>query len=110
MLFGDTSLMSKRFTISMGGCVAIFLLLNAVRPLTGPAAMVGVSGWRTTGAPFPVKVESLQYATAGPVVTVIKDQPWIWASNVGFWLLLSYGFSRWVDRRGAAWWRGSPNQ
>ena len=102
--------MSKKFTISMGVCVASFLLLNAVRPLTGPAARVGVSGWRTTGAPFPVRVESLQYTTAGPVVTVIKDQPWIWTSNVGFWLLLSYGFSRWVDRRGAAWWRGSPSQ
>jgi hypothetical protein len=101
LLFGDTNLMSKRFTISMGVCVAIFILLNAVRLLTGLAASVGVSGWRTTGAPFPVNVESFQCPTAGPVVTVIKDQSWIWASNVGFWLLLSYGFSRWVDRKGA---------
>ena len=100
--------MSKKFTITMAVCVAIFLLLNVLRPLAGPPARVGISGGRTTGAPFPVKVESVQYTAAGPIVKVIKNQPWVWAANVGVWLLLSYGFSRWVDRRGAPWWRGSP--
>ena len=94
--------MSKRFTITMAFCVVLFLVLNALPLFSGPPARVGASGWRTSGFPFPAKVENLQYTAAGPQVTVIKDQPWIWIGNVGLWLLLSYSFSRWVDRRGAA--------
>jgi hypothetical protein len=102
--------MSKRFTITATVCIAVFVLVNVLRFLAGPPARVGVSGWRIVGAPFPVKVENVQYTADGPVVTVIKDQPWVWVSNVGVWLALSYGFSRWVERRGAAWWRRETSE
>jgi hypothetical protein len=101
-----TKFMSKRFTITMSLCIVLFFVVNALRLLTGPPARVGVSGWRTLGFPFPVKIENVQSTATGPVVTVIKDEPWIWIGNVAVWLLLSYQFSRWVDRRGAAWWGG----
>jgi len=97
--------MSKRFTLTIALCIGLFLALNALRLLTAPPAKVGVSGWRTIGVPFPVKVEKVQYTATGRVVTIIKDQPWIWVGNAGLWLILSCRFSRRVDRRGAAWWR-----
>jgi hypothetical protein len=101
----DTVHMSKKFTITFAVCIVLFLIFNALRLLTGPPARVGVSGQRSIGFPFPVKVESVQYTATGPVVTVIKNQSWVWVGNAGLWLLLSYQFSRWVDRRGTAWWR-----
>jgi hypothetical protein len=102
----DITRMAKRFTIAFGVCIALFLVLNALRLLTSPPAKVGASGWRTIGVPFPVKVENVQYTATGPIVTGIKDQPWIWVGNVGLWLLVSHRFSCWVERRGAAGWRG----
>jgi hypothetical protein len=98
--------MSKKFTIAFGLCLVLFVVFNAVRLLTGPPARVGVSGRRGMGFPFPVKIENVQYTATGPVITVIKNQPWVWVGNLGLWLLLSYQFSRWVDRRGSAWWSG----
>lgn len=97
--------MSKKFTIAFGLCLVLFVVFNALRLLTGPPAKVGVSGRRGMGFPFPVKIENVQYTATGPVITVIKNQPWVWVGNLGLWLLLSYQFSRWVDRRGADWWR-----
>lgn len=75
--FGDTRRMSRRFTITIALCIVLFLSLNALRLLTGPPARVDASGRRTIGFPFPVKVENVHYSAVGPVVTVIKDQPWI---------------------------------
>ena len=105
-MFGDITLMSKKFMIAFGVCLVLFLVFNALLLLTaGPPAKAGVSGWRSIGFPFPAKVENVQYTATGSVVTVIKNRPWVWVGNVGFWLFMSYWFSRWVDRRGAAWWR-----
>jgi len=99
--------MKKTFTITFSVCIALFFILNAARLLTaGPPARIGVSGWRTIGFPFPVSIENVQYTAAGPVVTVIKNDPRIWLINMGFWLLLSYGFARRFEKNGAAWWRG----
>src|SRR2546423_1209791 len=98
--------MSQKFKISFAVCLALFILFNGLRLLTGPPARIGVSGWRTFGVPFAAKVENVEYTTAGAFVTTIKNEPWLWAANLGVWLLLSYRFSRWVDQRGAAWWRG----
>ena len=98
--------MSKRFTITLSVCISVFFVLNLLRALSGPPAKVGVSGWRSTGFPFPVHVENVQYTAAGPVVTTIKNQPWLWVVNVGVWGFLSYRFSRRVEHGGAAWWRG----
>ena len=99
--------MSKRFKITFLLCTGLFLVLNALWLLTGPPVRVGVSGWRMVGFPFPVRVEDVHYTVTGAVVSVIKDQPWVWVVNVMLWLLFSYQFSRWVDRRGPSWWRGS---
>ena len=97
--------MSKKFAITFSICIALFVALNALRLFSGPPARVGVSGWRTMGFPFPVRVENVQYTVAGPIVTMIRDGPWMWSVNVGVWLLLSYRFALWVERSGAAWWR-----
>ena len=102
--------MSKRFTITLAVCIIVFFVLNLLRALSGPPARVGVSGWRSIGVPFPVHVENVQYTAAGPVVTTIKNQPWLWVVNVGVWGFLSYRFSRWVDHSGAAWWRGEAQR
>jgi hypothetical protein len=53
--------------------------------------------------------ENVRYTATGPVITDTRDRrPWGFVVNVGFWLLLSYQFARWVDKNGAAWWRGQP--
>ena len=95
-----------RFKITFVLCLALWFALNLGSYFMGPPARVGVSGWRRIGFPFPFRVENVAYTAAGPVVTPIRDEPWIGWANFGVWCLLSYGLARRVGQRGTAWWRG----
>ena len=98
--------MSKKFTIAFVVCLLLFIVINLLFPLTDPPAHVGVSFRHRVGFPFPVKIQNVQYTVTGPIVATITNRPWVWGANVGIWLLLSYRFSRGIDRKGG-WWAGN---
>ena len=96
----------KKFWTAFIICWLVFALFNALFSIE-PTAQVRLSYTHRVGFPFPVLVERVQHTASGHVVTLTTDhRPWGHWVNVGFWFCLSYGFARWVDRNGAAWWRG----
>src|SRR3954468_11183736 len=96
----------KKFTIMFFICWLLFALFNALLSME-PKARVGLSYTHRVGFPFPVLLESVRHTASGPVISPIADRrPWgLWV-NIGLWCCVSYGFARWVDRKGSAWWRG----
>jgi hypothetical protein len=95
----------SKFKIAFSVCVAVWFILNIGSYFTGPPARVGVSGRHSIGFPFPFRVENVTYTVSGPVISPIRNQPWIALASFALWCSLSYGFARWVDGSGAAWWR-----
>jgi hypothetical protein len=96
----------SKFKAAFSISIALWFLFNIGCYFTGPPERVGVSGRRHLGFPFPVRIENIAYTASGPVVSPIRNAPWIAPANFVLWCLLSYRFARWVDRKGSGWWLG----